>query len=121
MPELIKMVRFHVDKLPALPRQPLLLLLAQMLATPIGLHGASLAEWWTAVGTPGNFSQSMDQLQADGWIFQAPDGKWLATAKAQSTCVVVVDEVPTRQPGEDGKAWIDRYNDWLEAPSHVLQ
>lgn len=116
MTQIVKVVRFFASAQASLPAPPLVQLLSQVLAAPAGATGPDLAEWWMAVGRPGNFCRALGSLEADGWIEQRPDGRWRATAKAWATCVVAVDEVPERHPGEDDQAWAARAREWTAAP-----
>lgn len=120
MTDVIKVARFFPEALVRLPRGPALGLLAQVITRP-GVHGMDLAEWWIAIQARYNFSRVLHRLAAEGWI-EDPDRSWHPTAKAMATCMVLVDEVPARQPDEDDQAFAARNEAWLhEPPQHLLQ
>lgn len=114
--QVIKVVRFHQHCQWILPPPPRLQLLTQLLATPAGKPGASLAEFWLAVGSPGNFSKALNGLETTGWIVRGIDGKWRATPRAHATCIVLVDEVPEQRPDEADEAFQARCNEWNKLP-----
>ena len=117
----IKVVRFYPGEID-LPAPAARYLLTQVLAELAGITGCDLADRWLALRLPANFSKALATCVAGGWISRSPAGIWQATRKARAVSIVLVDEVPDRDPDEADQDFQDRLARWMkDPPRHVLQ
>lgn len=120
VPDLIKIVHFHVESAPQLPPAPYVDVLAWILSAPAGLPTGEIADLWVVHRYLADFEKVIAELSRSGWIERIRGDCWRATAKAQATCLISVDERPARRRTERPNAWIARYYDWLQQPAQDL-